>query len=137
MAGYSGRTLVDKLGIKPGARVALIAQPAGFDLGSLPPGVHLLRRVHAPLDMAIVFVTARAALERRWSLLTAALAPAGALWVAWPKRTAIRAHGIVSDMTEQAVRDVALPTGWVDTKVCAVDDTWSGLKCVLRVELRG
>lgn len=137
MAGYSDRALVDKLGIKPGARVALLAAPAGFDLGTLPPGVQLLRSVSAPLDLAVVFVTARAELERRWAPLTAALAPAGALWVAWPKKTAVRRQGIVSDMTEDAVRGVALPTGWVDTKVCAVDDTWSGLKCVLRVELRG
>ena len=97
----------------------------------------MLRRVNAPLDTAIVFVTARADLERRWTALTTALAPAGALWVAWPKKAAVRHLGIVSDMTEDAVRSVALPSGWVDTKVCAVDATWSGLKCVLRVELRG
>jgi hypothetical protein len=83
-----------------------------------------------------VFVTARADLERRWVALTAALGPAGALWVAWPKKAAIRAQAIVTDMTEHVVREVALPTGWVDIKVCAIDDTWSGLKCVLRVELR-
>lgn len=136
MAGYSGRALVDKLGVKPGTRLALIGAPDGFDLGPLPAGVRVLRRCQAPLDTAVVFVTARADLERRWSALTAALAPAGALWVAWPKKTAVRAQGIVTDMTEHTVREVALPTGWVDTKVCAIDDTWSGLKCVLRVGSR-
>lgn len=136
MAGYSGRALVDKLGVKPGTRLALVAAPDGFDVGLLPAGVRMLRRCQAPLDTAVVFVTARAELERRWPALTAALAPAGALWVAWPKKAAVRAQGIVTDMTEHSVRAVALPSGWVDTKVCAIDETWSGLKCVLRVELR-
>lgn len=136
MAGYSGRPLVEKLGVKPGARLALICAPAGFDLGPLPAGVRVFGRVQPPLDVAVVFVTARADLERRWAPLTAALGPAGALWVAWPKQAAIRAQGITSDMTEHVVRDVALPSGWVDIKVCAIDDTWSGLKCVLRVQLR-
>jgi hypothetical protein len=82
------------------------------------------------------FVTKKAELSRRWPRLTDVLAPAGALWVAWPKKAAARALGIDTDMTEDVVREVALPTGWVDTKVCAVNDTWSGLRCVLRVELR-
>jgi hypothetical protein len=84
------------------------------------------------LDMVVFFTTSRADLERQWARLTAALTPAGMLWVAWPKK----ASGVVTDMTEQAVRDVALPRGWVDTKVCAVDEVWSGLRCVLRIERR-
>jgi hypothetical protein len=71
-------------------------------------------------------------LERQWEGLAAALQPAGMLWVAWPKK----ASGVATDMTEDAVRAVALPRGWVDTKVCAIDETWSGLRCVLRVALR-
>ena len=79
-----------------------------------------------------MFTTSRAELARRWGALSDAVGPTGAVWVAWPKR----ASGVVTDMTEHVVRDVVLPTGWVDTKVCAIDDTWSGLRCVLRRDRR-
>jgi hypothetical protein len=134
-AGYSGTPLVRKLGFKPGQRAAYVDAPAGFDalLGELPDGVVVLPRLRGPLDLVVCFVTARAALERRLPALRRALEPDGMLWIAWPKR----ASGIETDMTEDVVRDVALPTGLVDTKVCAIDETWSGLRLVIRKELRG
>ena len=82
------------------------------------------RRLRGPLDLVVCFVTVRADLERRLPALRGALHPAGMLWLAWPKR----ASGVPTDMTEDVVREVALPTGLVDTKVCAIDDTWSGLR---------
>jgi hypothetical protein len=134
MAGYSGRPLAEKLGIKPGARVALVGAPEGFaaTLGPLPEGARLAARLSKGVDVAVMFTTSRARLEKRWDALTAAVGPAGAVWVAWPKR----ASGVPTDMTEHAVRDVVLPTGWVDVKVAALDDTWSGLRCVLRRDRR-
>jgi hypothetical protein len=133
-AGYSGTPLARKLGLNPGATVAWIGAPEGFEalLGELPDGVAVRRRLRRPLDLVVCFVTARRDLERRLPALRAALAPAGMLWVAWPKRSS----GVETDMTEDVVRDVALPTGLVDTKVCAIDATWSGLRLVVRRELR-
>ena len=138
MAGYSARALVDKLGVRPYSRVALLGAPDGFEdlLEPVPTGVRLLRRMSGHVDMAVLFTTAMADLERRWPPLSSALAPSGVIWVAWPKRSAAKELGLSCDMSEDVVRLVALPTGWVDVKVCAIDDTWSGLKCVLRVELR-
>jgi Protein of unknown function (DUF3052) len=133
-AGYSGTPLARKLGFKPGFVVAYVGAPEGFDglLGELPDGVTVRRRLRRPLDLVVCFVTARSDLERRLPALRAALAPAGMLWVAWPKRSS----GVRTDVTEDVVRDVALPTGLVDTKVCAIDATWSGLRLVVRRELR-
>ncbi len=135
MAGYSGRALVDKLGVRPGSRVVLVGAPQGFEsaLEPLPAGATVRRRMSRGTDMAVMFPASRAELARKWEQLTRAVGPAGAVWVAWPKK----ASGVLTDMTENAVRDVVLPTGWVDTKVCAIDDTWSGLKCVLRLDRRG
>ncbi len=135
MAGYSPRPLVDKLGIKPGARVALVGAPEGFEaaLDPLPDGAHLARRLHKGADVAVMFTTSRAELDKRWPALTAAVGQTGAVWVAWPKRTS----RVATDMTDDVVRDVVLPTGGVDVKVCAIDDTWSGLRCVLRRDRRG
>jgi hypothetical protein len=132
--GYSGTPLARKLGFKPGFRATYVNPPEGFDalLGELPDGVRVLRRLAVPLDLVVCFVTARAELERRLPALRAALAPAGMLWVAWPKR----ASGVATDMTEDVVREVALPTGLVDTKVAAIDATWSGLRLVVRRALR-
>lgn len=134
-AGYSGTPLVRKLGFRPGHRVAYINAPDGFGdlLGGLPEGVAVRARLRGPLDVIVCFVTGRAELERRLPALRGALDPAGMLWIAWPKRSS----GVRTDMTEDVVRDVALPTGLVDTKVCAIDDTWSGLRLVIRRELRG
>jgi hypothetical protein len=135
-AGYSGTPLPKKLGIKGGMRVAILHAPAGFGatLGELPDGVivqHGLRK-RQKVDEVIAFVTDRNHLATNFSWIVATLPPDGAFWVAWPKR----ASKVATDMTEHAVRDIALPAGWVDTKVCAIDATWSGLKLVLRKELR-
>jgi hypothetical protein len=133
-AGYSGTPLVRKLGIKAGAKVAIIGAPEGFDatLGPLPDGVSVTRRLGAGQDVVIFFTTERAALAGRLDGLRAAIAPDGMVWVAWPKK----ASGVPTDVTEDVVRDVVLPAGLVDVKVCAIDATWSGLKLVVRKELR-
>jgi hypothetical protein len=133
-AGYSGTPLHRKLGFKPGQRAAYVNAPEGFDelLGELPDGVTVRPRLRGPLDLVVCFVTARSELERRLPALRRALEPDGMLWIAWPKR----ASGVDTDMTEDVVRDVALPAGLVDTKVCAIDETWSGLRLVIRKELR-
>ena len=134
VAGYSGTPLVRKLGFKPGMRVHYVAPPDGFDalLGPLPDGVRVLARPAAELDLVLLFVVSRADFERRLGDLHAKLRNDGMVWVAWPKR----ASKVPTDMTEDVVRDVALPRGLVDVKVCAIDDTWSGLKLVIRKELR-
>jgi hypothetical protein len=135
-AGYSGTPLPAKLGIKPGMRVALLHAPEDIEktLGPLPDGVRLLRglRRNQHVDLIVGFVTERNHLARNIGWLVTTLPPDGAFWVAWPKRSA----KVATDMTDSAVRDVALPLGWVDVKVCAVDATWSALKLVLRRELR-
>jgi hypothetical protein len=136
MAGYSGTPLPKKLGIKSGQRIALIAAPAGFDatLGMLPADVTLQsgRAAKQPLDVIVWFVTRRAELDRGIAALRPRMAPACGLWVAWPKR----ASGVATDVTADVVREVALPTGLVDNKVCAIDETWSGLRLVIRLENR-
>jgi hypothetical protein len=135
LAGYSSTPLPKKLGIKPGSRIAIVSAPDGFlesTLQPLPDEVEMLSRARGPLDVLVFFTKRRAELERRFDTLAKALDPAGALWVAWPKGTS----GVATDLTENAVRDVALPKGLVDTKVAAIDDTWSGLKLVIRLENR-
>lgn len=134
MAGYSGTPLPKKLGIVDGTRFATTHAPDGFDatLGALPAGAQWRRQVRAGLDVVVAFHTSRAAMVREWPTLTAALAPDGAVWVAWPKR----ASAVPTDITEDVLREELLPTGWVDTKVCAVDETWSALRFHLRRELR-
>jgi hypothetical protein len=133
-AGYSGTPLPRKLGLRDGDRLLLVAAPEGIEthLAPLPAGARVGRRLRAPLDAVLFFVTRRAELERRHRELSARLTPAGMLWVAWPKR----ASGIPTDVTENVLREVLLPGGMVDTKVCAIDDTWSGLRFVRRKELR-
>lgn len=127
-AGYSGKTLAAKLGLTPGQRLAMIAPPAGFRIEGLPEGVQLLRQAARESDVVLLFVRSRADLERGFRRETARLAEGGMLWVAWPKKSS----GVKTDVTEDVIRDVVLPAGWVDVKVCAVDDTWSGLKIVRR-----
>lgn len=133
-AGYSGTPLPQKLGFKPGMRAALLDAPEGFaaTLGELPDGVDVARRLGGHRHLVVVFVTRRADLTRRLDALVRAIAPDGMVWVAWPKR----ASGVATDVTEDVVRDLALPTGLVDVKVCAIDATWSGLKLVIRKERR-
>ena len=131
-AAYSGTPLPRKIGAKPGDRALVVGAP-GDAPALFEDGVRVLRRAGgAPLDAVVVFTTARADLARRLPGLQARLQPAGMIWVAWPKR----ASGVPTDMTEDVVRDVALPLGLVDTKVAAIDDTWSGLRLVIRKERR-
>jgi hypothetical protein len=135
MAGYSGTPLPKKLGIKEGCRLGLIAAPRGFvrTLGDLPDGVEPRTNPRGSLDVVLFFATSRAALERRFDSFKRAIFPDGGLWVAWPKR----ASGLETDLTEEVVRGIALERGLVDNKVCAIDDTWSGLRLVYRVADRG
>ena len=133
-AGYSGTPLPKKLGVKEGHRVAWLGAPDGFaaTLGALPDGVREQARLGKGLDVLVQFTTSRAELARRLPKLRDAVFPAGAAWIAWPKKSA----NVPTDITEDVVREEALPLGLVDTKVCAIDDTWSGLKLVVRKELR-
>jgi hypothetical protein len=137
VAGYSGTPLSQKLGIKPGHRVSLVNAPDDFaaTLGELPDGVQLAWRMPSPRrppEVVVWFVRQVAELVKRLPVLRSGMAPAGSLWVCWPKK----ASGVQTDMTEDAIRHVALPIGLVDNKVCAVDATWSGLRLVIRLELR-
>jgi hypothetical protein len=134
VAGYSGTPLATKLGIKEGMVVHASDAPDDFArlLEPLPPAVTWRATLRRPVDLVIAFFTEQAALRRRWPKLTSAAGPTGTVWVAWPKK----ASGLPTDLTEQTFRDLLLPTGWVDVKVCAIDGTWSGLKFVLRKELR-
>lgn len=135
MAGYSGTPLPRKLGIKPGHRVAFVGAPDGFEriLGALPDGVMVQRALDgSAFDVIVLFTKARAELEKRFSHAAKRLHSDGGLWIAWPKR----ASGVATDVTEDVVRRIALGAGLVDNKVCAVDDVWSGLRCVVRVKDR-
>ena len=131
-AGYSGKSLVAKLGIKSGHRVHLAGAPPGFALDGLPEDVLLLGGSAGSLDVILVFVTDQKGLRGAFRRLAGRLTEAGMLWVAWPKK----ASKMPTDLTEDRVRDVALPEGYVDVKVCAIDETWSGLKLVKRRQLR-
>jgi hypothetical protein len=135
VAGYSGTPLPRKLGIKEGHRVAFRSAPPGFDdaLGDLPARVDIKRRVVAPVDVAVAFFTRRSALEGRLCALARAVFPDGGLWIAWPKR----ASGVATDITEDVVRALGPAEGLVDNKLCAIDDTWSGLRLFHRFENRG
>ena len=131
MAAYAETPLPLKLGITPGARVALLRAPVGFEreLDPLPDGVRLRTQVRGAQDVVVFFATREAELERRFDALARAIAPAGGLWIAWPKRTA----SVATDLREDLVRDIGLAHGLVDNKVCAVDDIWSGLRFVYRL----
>ena len=133
-AGYSATPLVRKLGFVAGMRVYVAHAPEHFPslLGELPDGVQLLKRPAANLDLVMLFVTERTALARGLRSLQPRLQPAGMIWVAWPKK----ASKVPTDITEDVVREVALPRGLVDVKVCAIDEVWSALKLVIRKELR-
>lgn len=134
-AGYSGTPLAKKLGIKEGHVVALLHAPEGFGAvlaETLPDPVAVRTRAAGTADVIVAFHTSRAALDRRVDALLRVLDVDGGLWIAWPKR----ASGVPTDITEDTVREVFLPLGLVDNKVCAIDDTWSGLRVVWRKELR-
>jgi hypothetical protein len=134
MPGYSGTPLVKKLGIRPGERVIAIAAPEDYPqlLAPLPDGAAISSRVISGARFVHLFVTRRAELEKRLAALREKLDDAGVLWVSWPKK----ASGVTTDITEDTIREVSLPLGFVDVKVCAVDDTWSGLKLMIRRENR-
>ena len=134
MAGYSGTPLVQKLGIKQGHRVGFFGAPGSFAaaLGELPPGVKPSTAARGTYDVIVSFHVSRAELENRIPTLLKVLDVNGALWMAWPKK----ASKLPTDLTEDVQRDVWLPRGLVDVKVCAIDDVWSGLKLVWRKELR-
>jgi hypothetical protein len=131
VVGYSGTPLPRKLGIKEGSTLALVKAPAGI-VTQLPSGVVVKRQARGRADVVVAFFTRRAELERRLAVLAGMIFPAGGLWVAWPKR----ASGVGSDITEDVVREVVLPRGLVDNKVCAIDETWSGLRVVWRRQHR-
>jgi len=132
--GYSGTPLATKLGIKAGSRVCVVHEPDDYHawLVPLPEGVAFQKRVSAATDIVHVFSRDRAELGRRLTDYRAKLAPTGVVWVSWPKKSA----KVATDITEDTVRELALPMGFVDVKVCAVSDVWSGLKLVVRKALR-
>ena len=134
MAGYSGTPLAKKLGIKEGHRVAFLSAPDGFQelLGELPEGVTVRSRASGRLDVIVFFTKSRGDLERRIAVLRRAMEPAAGLWIAWPKR----ASGVETDMTEDVARELGLVNRLVDNKVAAIDETWSGLRLVIRLEDR-
>jgi len=134
MAGYSGTPLIQKIGIKPGHRVVLRNHPFSFvkDLGKLPEGVESSERLSGKANVVVYFSEKRAALEKDFAALSAALMPDGMIWIGWPKK----ASGRATDLTEDVVRQIGLERGLVDVKVCAIDETWSGLKFVIRVKDR-
>ncbi|HEY4378472.1 MAG TPA: DUF3052 domain-containing protein [Acidimicrobiales bacterium] len=135
MAGYSGTPLAAKLGIKEGHVVALLGAPAGFEgtlAQTLPAGVTLRSRAQGTAEVIVAFHTKRSALDRQVAALVRTLDVDGGLWIAWPKK----ASGVATDVDEDSVREVFLPLGLVDNKVCAIDDTWSALRVVWRKERR-
>jgi hypothetical protein len=131
MAGYSGRSQAAKLGLKPGHRIAIVNSPAGWALAD-PPDELEDAAPAGPADVIIAFFAAAAEIPADLPSLARRIFPAGAIWVAWPRR----AGGHQSDITDNVIREHALPLGLVDVKVAAIDDDWSGLRLVWRVENR-
>ena len=133
-AGYSKRSLIDKLGIKAGTAIAILNPPKGYGrtLGKLPTRVKRRARASGPLAFVQFFTSEKSELEREFATLVRALAPAGMLWISWPKS----ASGVPTDLTENVIRAIGLAHGLVDVKVAAVDDVWSGLKFVRRLKDR-
>ncbi len=130
-AGYSGTPLPKKLGIKPGHRLLLLSAPDEFDL-DLPEDVKVGRTARGKSDVIVSFHTERADLARRMPKLRETMEPAAGLWIAWPKR----ASKVPTDLTEDVVRELALANRLVDNKVAAIDETWSGLRLVIRLKDR-
>ena len=134
MPGYSGKPLAEKLGIKTGCRVTVVNAPDDYDdlVAPLPVGVNLGARLLQSTDIVHVFTREKAELGRLLATYRTKLKPTAAVWVSWPKQTA----KVPTDIVEGTIREVALPLGFVDVKVCAVSEVWSGLKLVVRKELR-
>jgi hypothetical protein len=133
-SGYSGTPLARKIGLKAGSRLCLLGAPDGFAdlLAPFPEGLVFQRDAGPGTDIAHVFATRREDLAKQLAVLRKALGPHAALWVSWPKK----ASKVPTTVTEDVIRELALPLGFVDVKVCAVDEVWSGLKLVVRKELR-
>ncbi len=131
MVGYSGTPLPKKLGIAEGSKVALLGAPPGV-MDALPAGVTVKRQARGSADVVVGFFTERRELERRIDALARMIYPDGGLWIVWPKR----ASGVATTVDENVVREVSLPLGLVDNKVCAIDETWSGLRVVWRLNRR-
>jgi hypothetical protein len=134
VAGYSGTPLGKKLGIKEGSAIFPINAPRNYRalIGPLPPGARIVSRLSEATDIVHVFSTSRKAIDEALRTSLARLKPDGVIWVSWPKKAA----KVPTDVTEDTIREIALPMGLVDVKVCAVDDVWSGLKLVIRKENR-
>jgi len=134
MAGYSGMPLPQKLGIKPGLMVVTINAPANYRrlLGQIPDGVTFSERLKSGSSFVHLFTSRRSEMQKKMSILRDKISDNGAIWVSWPKKSS----GISTDVTEDVIREIALPLGFVDIKVCAVDETWSGLKLMIRRENR-
>jgi hypothetical protein len=134
VAGYSGTPLLKKLGIKQGMRLALVAAPSDFSplLEPMPEGVRVTNAARGRQNVIVFFATRRNELDRRFGKLANALESDGGLWIAWPKRTA----RVATDLSENVVREIGLASGLVDNKVCAIDECWSGLRFVYRVDDR-
>ncbi|HEX7516507.1 MAG TPA: DUF3052 domain-containing protein [Chthoniobacterales bacterium] len=134
MAGYSGTPLAQKLGIKAGRKVVTIGAPAGYGklLSPLPEEVSFTTKIEPGATFIHLFVSERKTLEKELKRLRKLIADTGILWVSWPKKSS----GVVTDVTEDVIREVASPLRFVDVKVCAVDKTWSGLKLMVRRENR-
>ena len=134
VSGYSGKALGRKLGIKSWMRVKTRNAPGRYQqlLGPLPSNVQISTRLRRPVDLVHIFSIARAHLVAEIRRALDEIEQDGAIWVSWPKK----ASGVRTDITEDVIREVALPMGLVDVKVCAVDETWSGLKLVIRKSLR-
>ena len=130
MSGYSGKALGQKLGIKSWTRVKPRNAPGNYKqlLGPVPTDAIISTRLRPPVDLIHIFSIARAHLSAELRRAMAEIEQDGAIWVSWPKKAA----GVRTDLTEDVIRDVALPMGLVDVKVCAVDEVWSGLKLVIR-----
>jgi len=133
-SGYSGTPLAKKLGFKPGQRVSAPGAPSNYRklLAPLPDGIEFQARVSKSTDLVHLFTTSKAELAKNLLAWLKILGPDAAIWVSWPKKTS----KVPTDITEDTIRAVALPMGLVDIKVCAIDETWSALKLVLRKELR-
>ena len=140
MAGYSGTPLPKKLGIKPGTRLGLVGAPDDFadTMGELPDDVSPKRVVRnkEQFDVILCFARSSKELARELPPLPGRLHPAGGLWIAWPKKSASKSAALPTDLTEAEVRARGLATGLVDNKVCAIDETWSGLRFVVRLAAR-
>ena len=134
MAGYSGTPLPQKLGIKPGLMVVTINPPANYRrlLGQIPDSVTFSERLKSGSSFVHLFTSRRSEMQKKMSILRDKISDNGAIWVSWSKKSS----GISTDATEDVIREIALPFGFVDIKVCAVDETWSGLKLMIRRENR-